>query len=261
MIDFYDPITDEMQPITEGLEQAGAESLEDAVNTLKASSDLIADEESWLEHLVHHMVNPVGDVIEHLTVGVDSETISPIEGVSEQAIEEYDLNDAAEEWHMQDGNYSCAVCCQQFIINEFLDLDVTEEELCEVAEQNGWFDPESGTSLENVDNLLELYGIDTQMNESGTIEDIAETLDQGGRVIVGVDGMVLWTDGAYNYPWSGADHAIEVIGIDDSDPSDIKVIINDSGIEDGCGKAVPLSEFQEAWDLSGGFMVSAFPND
>ena len=41
----------------------------------------------------------------------------------------------------------------------------------------------------------------------------------------------------------------------------VSLIINDSGIGDGCGKAVPLQEFMEAWLPSGGFMVSAFPQD
>lgn len=99
------------------------------------------------------------------------------------------------------------------------------------------------------------------MNYEGSIADLQKTLAEGGRVIVAVDSMVLWTDGAGNYPVYGADHAIEVVGIDDADPADVKVIINDSGTQDGCGKAVPLNEFLEAWLPSGGFMVSAYPKD
>ena len=108
---------------------------------------------------------------------------------------------------------------------------------------------------------LELYGIDTQTNYEGTIQDIKAALDQGGRVIVAVDSMVLWTDGFGNYPVYGMDHAIEIIGIDDSDPLDVRVIVNDSGIEGGCGQSIPYLEFMEAWAPSGGFMVSAYPND
>ena len=57
------------------------------------------------------------------------------------------------------------------------------------------------------------------------------------------------------------DTGIEVIGIDDADPLDVKVIVNDSGIEGGCGRTISYLEFMEAWLPSGGFMVSAFPDD
>lgn len=110
-------------------------------------------------------------------------------------------------------------------------------------------------------NLLEHFGIDTQTNYEGSIQDIKRTFDQGGRVIVAVDSMALWVDGFGTYPIYGADHAIVVIGIDDSDPLDVQVIVNDSGIEGGSGRAIPYLEFMEAWAPSGGFMVSAFPGD
>lgn len=74
----------------------------------------------------------------------------------------------------------------------------------------------------------ELFDRPTIINISG-MSDIKNTLDQGGRVIVAVDSMVLWTEGYGNYPVYCMDHAIEVIGIDDSNPNDIRVIINDSG--------------------------------
>lgn len=49
--------------------------------------------------------------------------------------------------------------------------------------------------------------------------------------------------------------------IDDSNPLDVRVIINDSGVENGCGRSISYLEFMEAWNPSGGFMVSAFPGD
>lgn len=224
--------------------------------------DEINDEDkTWIENLICRIVEPITDLFDNSKQWYDVERIVPggTENFLDEAAQEYDITKAAEEWHVQDGDYSCAVCSQQFIINEFLHLDMTEEQLCTIAQANDWFDPEQGTSPMDTDNLLELFGIDTHMNYEGTIKDIKTTLDNGGRVIAAVDSAVLWVKGAGNYPVYGADHAIEVVGIDDSDPADIKVIINDSGTKDGCGKAVPLIEFIEAWIPSGGFMVSAYP--
>lgn len=243
---------------------SGPESLvEQTMLEIGKTAELDEGDASWLETLVHRMVAPIADIFDHSEEGNDSGAIFPqkAEAAGNGETEAYSITEAVEEWHVQEGDNSCAVCSQQFIINEFKDLDLTEEQLCDIAEENGWFDPENGTSPSDVGKLLEHFGIETQVNYEGGIDNIKETLSQGGRVIVAVDSMVLWVDGFGNYPVYGADHAIEVIGIDDSDPQDVKVIINDSGTEDGCGQSVPYQEFMEAWTPSGGFMVSAFPGN
>lgn len=234
----------------------------EALQEIGLANDLNADDASWIEKLFQRLTEPI-DFFHESRLGFDTEFIapeSPADTIQDAAIE-YDIAEATEEWHVQEGDNSCAVCSQQFIINEFLDLDLTEEQLCTIAEASGWFDPELGTTLENVDNLLELFGIDSHMNYEADLADLKKTLDEGGRAIVAVDSMVLWIDGTENYPVYGADHAIEVLGIDDSDPNNVQVVINDSGIDNGCGKSVPLAEFMEAWLPSGGFMVSAYPKD
>lgn len=240
-----------------------ADQVKDAMLEFGGTAELEADEANWLESLLDRMFHPILDVLQPGETGYDTETLSPAD-VGDAAAEEsqaYRISEAAQEWHMQEGENSCAICSQQFIINEFLDLDVSEEELCVIAQDQGWFDPAEGTAPSDVGNLLEHFGIDTQTNYEGSIQDIKRTFDQGGRVIVAVDSMALWVDGFGTYPIYGADHAIEVIGIDDSDPLDVQVIVNDSGIEGRQRPAIPYLEFMEAWAPSGGFMVSAFPGD
>lgn len=219
-----------------------------------------------------HIDNDVLDVLPFEPVdtvevedGVETETITFEPGndifnpADEGTNEGYRIEEAADLWHWQETDHTCAVCSQEFIINEFLDMHITEAELAEIAEANGWL-AEDGTMPQDVGNLLEYFGIDTERHWDGTYEDLKETLDRGGRAVVGVDAWVLWTEGTDNYPLYGANHAIEVIGIDDSDPNDIKIIVNDSGEPEGRAKAYPYDEFMEAWAGSGGFIVSAFPN-
>lgn len=253
----------ENPPVGEMLQDAADTSVADAMREIHLANDLNESDESWLKKLFHLMTQPITDLLDESMPGYNTERIFPGAAAdrSEENAVEYEIAKAAEEWHVQEGDNSCAVCSQQFIINEFLHLDLTEEQLCTIAEANNWFDPESGTAPEDTDNLLQLFGIETHINYEATLADLKQTLDNGGRAIVGVDGMVLWVDGAGNYPVYGADHAIEVVGIDESDPADVKVIINDSGAENGCGRAVRLNEFMEAWLPSGGFMVSAYPKD
>ena len=262
MSELIPPVTDGVADLPQNPELPGGGDL--VRNTMLEVSQITQLEEGeaeWLKSLLERMVSPIMDIFRPEEEGYQTELISPGETGErvEAGLDAYRITEATEEWHVQEGDNSCAVCTQQFIINEFLDMDVTEEELCLIAQQNGWYDPYDGTASTDVGNLLEYFGIDTQTNYEGAITDIKNTLDQGGRVIVAVDSMALWVEGFGNYPLYGADHAVEVIGIDDSDPLNVKVILNDSGVEDGCGKEVPYLEFMEAWAPSGGFMVSAFP--
>ncbi len=85
-------------------------------------------------------------------------------------------------------------------------------------------------------------------------------------MIVGVDSSEIWNPGFdpndalsdyMGVPGEGADHAVRVVGIDHSDPSNPMVVLSDSGTPDGQGSMIPLAEFEDAWADSGQFMVTA----
>lgn len=188
--------------------------------------------------------------------GIIREFFQKITGDRESAEERYDISEATEEWHMQKEPYSCANACQAFIINEYLDVDVAEEALNAYAREQNWLQAD-GTAYEDVGNLLEMYGIETNRYWDASFQDIKAELDQGDRVIVAVYNAALDDDWCDLLPIASANHAIEVIGIDDSNPFDVKVIINDPGVADGCGKVISLDTFNDARSTSGGFMAVA----
>lgn len=169
-----------------------------------------------------------------------------------------DPTDAMESWHSQTGN-TCAVVSQEFILEDILDREFDEDELRELAEENGWYN--NGTAPEDVGNLLEYYGIETQRSEGNSFEDLRDSLADGNKIIVAVDSDELWNGQSNDFfgPGMDADHAIQVVGIDESDPDDIKIIINDSGVANGQCVEVPVDQFMEAWEDGNGFMVEAFP--
>ena len=55
------------------------------------------------------------------------------------------------------------------------------------AQSQGWFDPQSGTSLANTGNLLDALGIPTTRTQNATIADIAIALSRGDKPIVALD--------------------------------------------------------------------------
>lgn len=102
----------------------------------------------------------------------------------------------------------------------------------------------------NMDRVLDYYGIDSDMSFHNNLSDIEECLDAGGKIIVAVDADEIWygeQDDLFT-PGDGANHAVEVIGIDRTNPDDTMVILNDSGNPNGCGELVPLETFLDAWE-------------
>lgn len=165
-----------------------------------------------------------------------------------------------ENWHPQETGSSCAVASQEFILEELSGLEFEESDLRDMAERNGWYDPNGGTPMDDVGKLLEHMGVEVERSQGNDVKDLEECLANGGKVIVAVDSGEIWygeEDDAFG-PGMGADHAIQVIGIDYSDPDEPMVIVNDSGTANGCGAMIPLDTFMDAWEDSGCFMVEAY---
>ncbi len=165
-----------------------------------------------------------------------------------------------ENWHWQETGTSCAVASQEFVLEQLTGQEFSEGELRELAEENGWYDLEGGTTMEDVGNILAHMGLHVEQNMGSTMSDIEQCLASGGQVIVGVDSGELWSGENEEMfgPGMDADHAIQVTGIDYSNPAEPMVIINDPGASNGGGAMVPMDAFVDAWEYSGCFMVEAY---
>jgi hypothetical protein len=172
----------------------------------------------------------------------------------------------AANWHQQTESDTCAVVCQEFILDEMTGKDFTEEELAQQAIDNGWYTPGGGTPMECVGNLLEANGIEIEKEYDCTLDDISQKLADGENVIVGIDADETWDPGGIDsdqvlsnvsgMPEQGSNHAVQVIGVDYSDPDNPVVILNDPGTPDGQGIRVDADDFMAAWEDSDNFMVS-----
>ena len=170
----------------------------------------------------------------------------------------YDAADAMEYWECQGETNRCAQFAQLFVIEEAYGIEIDPDLFCMVSEQLGWFSEEGGTSLEDMNKMLDLFGIENELSQGKSFDDLLDCLEGGGRVIVAVDSGEYWDDENFwedEFGMSGADHAIEVIGFD---PETNCVIVNDSGSPNGCGCEIPLDTFLDAWEDSGNLMVECF---
>jgi Peptidase_C39 like family len=172
----------------------------------------------------------------------------------------------AAHWHQQAKPDTCAIVSQEFILDELgeqFGIEFTEEELRQVAHERGWYTPGGGTSMNDVGKLLELHGIPVDRESHATLDDLAEKLAQGEKVIVGVNAETIWqgdnSESLTNYPGipgQSANHAVQVIGIDNEDPDNPKVILNDPGTPNGQALTVPVEQFMNAWQASDCYLVA-----
>jgi hypothetical protein len=179
---------------------------------------------------------------------------------------ENDLDD----WQQQTYEDSCSVVAEQSILNELTGENFSEDELRQEAIDNGWLTPGGGTTIDSVGNLLEAHGVDVEQKTGCSFEDITEQLEQGQNVMVAIDSDEIWNPGGFDgddlvslipgIPEQGANHVVQVIGIDNSDPDNPMVIINDPGHPEGQGMTVSADQFMNAWEDSNQYMVHTTGN-
>lgn len=164
-------------------------------------------------------------------------------------------------WQQQESSTSCAVVSQIGVYESITGSEISEADACQIAEENGWYDPETGTIPEDVGKFLDYCGIPTEQRYDATLQDIADALERGDKVIVGLDANEIWypTEDATGSPVEQPDggHAVWVTGIDSEPDGTVKIILNDSGTPDGCMKVVEAEDFLNAWEDFGNFLVIA----
>lgn len=166
----------------------------------------------------------------------------------------------SEYWQRQQADDTCALVAAAGVIRSMTGEYVSEEEIVREATARGWYNG-NGTSPDDFGKILSVYDVDYHVKMNATTADIIRELVYGHKVMVAVDGGEIWNGQspgeiiedllAEMFGFQAADHAIWITGVDLSDPSDIKVIMNDSGVDDGAGKSISLSLFRDAWEDSG----------
>lgn len=194
------------------------------------------------------------------TMYTDLENFQPSEnypeGISGDPVE------AMSHWECQGDTNRCALYSQKFVIEELSRERIDIEEFAQIAKDHGWFTEEDGTTFLNMNNMLDYYGIDNEMVFHQSISDIEDCLNEGGKVIVSIDCHEIWygEDNNIFAPESSSNHAVEVIGIDRTDPEHPMVILNDSGSPNGRGEMIPLEVFEGAWEDGDCQMIKCYPS-
>ena len=159
---------------------------------------------------------------------------------------------------------SCAINAQLGVIESLTGHRIGEADAARFAEQQGWYNPESGTPREYMAELLTHHGIETDVHPHGSIQELAQALEQGDHVIVAVNAEEIWSplrdlDSGEVIPQPDGGHAVWITGFDPHPDGTFSVIMNDSGLPGGVGqmRAVSLEDFMEAWKDFDNHMIVA----
>lgn len=157
-----------------------------------------------------------------------------------------------QQYHAQPADGLCVPYSLIGIAEQFVGYEIPESEFVAVAEANGLIQYNgdgtwSGMTLEDARSLLDLYGIPSHVQE-GDIMTLIQNLEAGNKIVLAVDSDEIWYPGdSIGLTENQADHAIQLIGIDTSDPNNPQAIVNDPGNPDGQAWTVPLGLLEEAW--------------
>ena len=193
------------------------------------------------------------DILLNESLAATPETAKPVIGSPESDAGAWDGPQSYQD--------TCAIRCQEFILEQFTGREIPEDALIQQAMNNGWYSPGFGTMQQDVGKLLEANGVSVTCYDDANIFHLSNELAQGHKVIVGVDSGELWKENPIlesigdALGISGADHAVVVSGIDTSDPDNVQVIVSDPGTG-AVAARYPMDQFVDAWRDSGGFMVA-----
>ena len=169
----------------------------------------------------------------------------------------------AQFWHYQKFNTSCAVVSQLSIVESiYPQAHLSEYAVCKIAQENHWYDPATGTHIDKIGEILNYYNVPSEHKHHASLEDLADALERGDKVIVGLDGKDIWNPvkdpvTGNPLPHEPAGHAVWVTGIEKEADGSVKIILNDSGTPNGRMETVDANDFLNAWRYSDQEMIVA----
>jgi len=231
-----------------------------------SSFDTIID---WFEDMWTSFAEYIEDVWNDWSTPIDSEGTGPyptFTGPDSDAIAG-EPTEAMDHWELQNRPDTCAVVAQMMVVEELTGKNLSQDDVVRIAENAGVYVEGMGTPQELLGEVIEAYGLETETINDASVSDIESHLNKGEKMIVAVRADDYWNPEAgsmdeqlyksLGLPDPGANHCVQVIGIDRSDPKHPQVIVNDPGHPDGRGMTIPMDQFEDAWANSGNLLVTA----
>ena len=163
-----------------------------------------------------------------------------------------------------DNPYGATGCCGLVSSSNFLNMcgiETSEDEIVGYALENGLcnysvFAPaesNGGTNDMQIEAVIEAHGVPVTTYEigwGGSVEDIADAIDDGRAVTIGINAGYLWNESS-SIGDGSANHQITVTGaVRDDDGSVVGLVICDSGrgLESDASRVVSMEELAMCYE-------------
>lgn len=162
---------------------------------------------------------------------------------------------AAPYWRYQQQDHDCGEMAVADVVGQVTGHEPTEDEITgaaanipSVSHPGPIYRPSGNTKNSDLPVLLAHYGVHAAAGHTD-IQALERNLDQGRKVIVGLNDKTLWNEPGNR---TNENHFVVVIGID----TRANVVhLNDSGIAAGRDEQVSVATFEAAWRTSDNFAV------
>lgn len=161
-----------------------------------------------------------------------------------------------EYWHEQSEANAAPIACHRMIAEQIFQEDLSEHEILDCAKKKGYYNSEYGISANDIDKLFREYGLAAELDFDVSVMELAEMLDQNGKVICLINDFVLACPEAADLYGISPNHAVQVIGMDLADLQQGKVILNNPGDKRGRCAHYDLGRFLKSWRTGGCLTVS-----
>lgn len=159
-------------------------------------------------------------------------------------------NNIPDENILQSYPASCAIKCQQIILRDY-GIDVSEDDLCRIAKENGWYDENVGVYMHDNGKLLGCFGIEYHHSQGNNLAGIAFEICSKHRVMVNVNHAKL---AKKKDPYGQACHAMIITSLN----NDTVFVTNPSTGMMNEGYSYDLFEY--AWKDSNNYMLATDSN-
>jgi hypothetical protein len=164
--------------------------------------------------------------------------------------------------HYQGMESSCGVMAELEVFQSITGHNVPADQGLNLAKALGLY--HDGTSAKDMGQLLNYYGVQTEQRYDATLQDIAQALQRGDRVIAGVNATEVRTPLRNIFTGeprqqAGGGHALWITGLDPQPDGTWKVIVCDSAYQQGGMMAIDAADFLNAWADHNNFLLIAHP--
>lgn len=177
---------------------------------------------------------------------------------------------AAKYWRYQQYWDDCVLMSSADVVAEVTGGEPSEEDIIDMAQSTPSSqgpgpvytrpadpkNPNSGDGVwfRDIPTLLGRYNVRADIS-NGDIEGIEQALAAGHKVVVSVNGEIIWRKPVEDWDKHGKpahNHSLVVTGVDTRNDM---VHLNDSGSRQGSDEQIPLVLFMQAWDASNDLMA------